>query len=65
MVGAFRFRSSKPVLQEMTTDLSSDEKSVPASTIHPTDLEDGGGENSLAPMAENVPAPPRMSFFGV
>lgn len=39
-------------------------KSVPWSTIQPTDLDKGGGEKRRAPRAEYEPAPPRMSRAG-
>lgn len=41
-----------------------DGKSEPASIIHETVLERGGGENRRAPRAEYAPPPPRISNTG-
>lgn len=40
-------------------------KSEPWSMIHPTEDDNGGGEKIRAPIAEYVPAPPRISLTGV
>lgn len=65
MVGASRGRINTPVSQDEMVSCRSGGKSVPASMIQPTDLDSGGGEKRRAPMAEKVPAPPIMSFWGI
>src|SRR3954451_808796 len=54
----------QPVSHWAMVSRSSGGKSDPQSTIHPTALDLGGGENMRAPNAEYDPAPPRMFVTG-
>lgn len=57
-------RMTQLVSQDRIVSRNSSGKSEPASTIHPTACESGGGEKSRAPRADHDPAPPRMSLTG-